>query len=215
MRTPLATVLLLVVLAGGAQGLTLLQAPGEDASTMRVRIDAPPLQAHAQEGNLTLEDQPLGPQPEPVDVEVATWRGFANVTQLNVGGTGWLALADDASGLLVHLEDPDPDRDASETGSNTSEERSARADDAGIEGKGPGEASPAQDEAASAPRSSGPSQPREQADASEDAASDDATGLPVDPATVALGLLVAGGFAIDRFARRGGGDEDAGREDPR
>lgn len=189
-----AIVLAALLAAPTAHGLTLLNRDPGSPERFRVHVDEPPLRGEA-DANVSLAETEIGAELEPLDVETGPWRGYANVTSLNATGTGWLVLADGASGLAVHLDEQPSSEEA-----NASAEREPEPADeprSADEGREEPSSEPAGEPSSSSERTEASSR-----DAAEEAPTSEAEGPP-SPAVLVLTALAVGAFLVDRLLARG------------
>lgn len=213
MRRALPVLLGLLVAAAPAHALTLLDSDldGGEAS-LRVRVDEPALTARAPSGNVSLDGRLLDEDGDAVDAETGPWRGFANVTQLNASGSGWLLVADGASGVMVEL-DPSERNNSTQTGEA---EASDRADEDPSQGDQGTRQTPTPTQANTPkvpndPEDAGQTSPHEAAgEAREDSTAEASDGFPIPTPVVLLSLVAAGAFAVELFTRWQAEDDELG-----
>lgn len=95
----------LLLVAPNAGALALVEGDGSRAR-LRVALEEGNLSARALEGAPRLDGRPIGPETVHLDpVRIEPWRGFERTVSLALGGSGQLLLEDEASGLLVDLDE--------------------------------------------------------------------------------------------------------------
>lgn len=123
MRAILAVMLLLAATLPGAHGLGLLEdATTPDHRQVRVALDQGDLEARALSGTPRIDGASVPETWGSVGQAPTPWEGFERTVVLRLAGTGRLMLADDASGLVLELEQAGGSREPGHAPGSASED---------------------------------------------------------------------------------------------
>lgn len=207
MRPSLLVLGLLVATAPATSALTLLDHDEGTPTRIVVRVDEGPLRGNA-DPNVSLANASVDADWSRLDVARQDWRGFANATQLEASGEGWLVLADGASGVAVALEAPEGTQGSN--GSPPEEaQTSSRDPEAGSDASSePGSATTPAEGHPNASRSSASSPGTDDGEPGPRAADRSQHPGPeggpawTSPLAIALAVLAVGAFLVERWTRR-------------
>lgn len=206
-------ILLIVGTASTVHGLTLFDHEAKSHEVhLRVRVDEGNLTARSLAGTNEVNGQELDQSPRRIDASMTSWRGFDNVTELEIVGEGTVLVYDGSSGLIV----PVPTRMDEQSSNNSSAGQADPPANATPNATASRDEIPTgdhngsqQDADSLASSSSGEGDGRGLGSLPTSGHSDEAEeeGVASEPVAVALTVLAVGAFAVERLVSSGGSGE--------
>lgn len=203
-------ILLIVGTASTVHGLTLFAHEVSSHEVhLHVRVDEGNLTARSLAGTNEVNGQELDQSPRRIDASMTSWRGFDNVTELEIVGEGTVLVYDGSSGLIVPV--PTATNEGRPTNSSGGQDGSSPTNatpnaTASRGGDATGDIDAGQQEEDPLTSSnSGKGDGSPLAGLSTEGQNDEAEdeGVASEPVAVALTVLAVGAFAVERLVSSG------------